>query len=1059
MKTKFKVLTLASTLLALTLTGCGEPSATSSQKGSSSGDNSSSGPVSSVSSADATEEEEYEDAAWDGKVKIYYHNDQNDYTTKRIWAWCTGVDGAEYEFDNQKDFAQDDYGVYKVFDMSSAPWAGNVASTFSFIIKEVGSWDGQSTDTIVHFGRFVNAAVDDTITVYSCPGSGSNIDTYVNKKDALGDRVASASFTGWKTIHVVGGGTEDGRAASEIGKVASYELYAFDNAYYKMKPAAQAAAKANYKIKEGTPNAKEFDIALDNDAIPNLGYTIEAKMNSDTSKTKSKAVAFTTLYDDATFISKYTYSGNDLGISDLTSEGITFKLWAPTAFRVQVKIYYGGVPADYITPFNAANNNGRLFDMEIGDHGVWQIRVEGNFVDNEQPYFYNYVVTNAVGSSETVDPYATACGINGERGAIIDWDSYVKPEGWDNIKGGKLLTSITEGGHVLPNRLTVYESHIRDLTADKSWKGNAKRGTYEAYIESGVKYGNVAAGFDHIKDFGATAVQLLPVFDQSNDERWLDANGEYTTLKNAEKEGVTAPGYNWGYNPQNYNCIEGAYSTDPFSATRRIDEFMNLVQACANADIRVIMDVVYNHVASINSSPFTKTMPDYYFRIAENGKLYDGTGCGNVVATERKMASKFVVDSVCHWAKRFNIKGFRFDLMGCIDTITMRNVKDALYDIDPEIVVYGEGWAGSGDGGFADVAKKAYPNIKAAALGHVYGTLYPTAKGGIGAFSNGFRNGVKGDKEYSTPKPEWGYVDTGSDYLNNDLKKKVGEGIIGANYFNYDADDSGVKFGANCEQTVSYVACHDNYGLYDQLNYCINSQTAAQFDTGTEAFEAAVASQASVLLNQGIAFINGGDEIFRQKVMTTENTDEKTISKMAESIAHKKNEYAEWDEGDGIKMANGDYLVRNSYQYGDGVNSYKWDRKVTYFKYYEKIREAVKFRKAQMGNLFGRAYGDGVDDRSANNVFDSTYDDASSPLVAVYMGGKKDSSNYYVLFGGRMSDTYTSLSCGNCHVTVQYASNLSSVSWGHKAGQEFDITNGMLGAGKYEFLLVKATSL
>ena len=229
------------------------------------------------------------------------------------------------------------------------------------------------------------------------------------------------------------------------------------------------------------------------------------------------------------------------------------------------------------------------------------------------------------------------------------------PEGFET----SLSTMETNDPITVPNQLSVYEVHVRDFTADKSWvsnKGN-KNGTYNAFVEEGTTTGTATkTGFDSLKELGPKAVQLLPVFDQDNDER----------SKSVTENGVTtsaAPDYNWGYNPLNYNVVEGSYSSDPSSPTAKIKEFKNLVQKCADNDIRVIMDVVYNHMASTSNNAFNKIMPKYYFLTNSEGYYYDETGCSNTVATGRKMAQNYIVQSVSWWAKEYGIKGFRFDLM------------------------------------------------------------------------------------------------------------------------------------------------------------------------------------------------------------------------------------------------------------------------------------------------------------------------------------------------------------------------------------------------------------
>jgi hypothetical protein len=98
--------------------------------------------------------------------------------------------------------------------------------------------------------------------------------------------------------------------------------------------------------------------------------------------------------------------------------------------------------------------------------------------------------------------------------------------------------------------------------------------------------------------------------------------------------------------------------------------------------------------------------------------------------------------------------------MGCIDVDTMKAVKTALYAVDPDIVVYGEGWAGLGDAGFYDTvnSKALYKNLRRASLSGTYKHLGNiNGKGSVGCFSNGFRNAMKGDTANDI-YPEWGFL-------------------------------------------------------------------------------------------------------------------------------------------------------------------------------------------------------------------------------------------------------------------------------------------------------------
>lgn len=912
-------------MIPAVLSGCGGTS-------TSEPDNSDSGPISSVSGNDSSaDEEDYEDCVWDGKVKIYYHNDTSDYASKRIWAWASGVDGVEYAFDNQTNYSSDDFGLYKVFDMGAAPWKGNVTISISFIIKNVGSWSGQSTDTVCHFGKFASKAIDDggskMIVIYACDGEGGTIDTFTEKTGALGDRIASASFSSWTSIAVTGGGTSGDRAAADVGKVASYELYAYDSAYYQLEAEDQALAEPDYLLLTGTANSNSFSIALSEVAKPYYSYTLKARMALDTSKVKAKVVSFTKLFDDADFIKNYTYSGSDLGCT-ANHQSAVFKVWAPTSSRVQVKIYTLGTPADLIDPFDPSRNWGRPYDMKIGKQGVWQLEIADDLLDTESPYYYTYIVTNSNGTNEVCDPYAKTTGINGRRAAIIDLDQIASPEGWDRVdsysSGDSLLPTVTS-----PNELSVYECHIRDLTSDSSWSSNKgnRNGTYGAFAEAGTTYSKngltVKTGRDNIDELKFDAIQLLPVFDQDNDEFWRDADGNSVTIKNPE-DAVTPPSYNWGYNPLNYNVVEGAYCSNPFDPFCRMTEFKDLVYEYAKSGTRIIMDVVYNHVSSVSNSSLTKLVPYYYFRTNASGYYTNGSGVGNETATERAMTRKLIVDSCVFWASYYKIKGFRFDVMGVMDGGTLKAISSALYAVDKNIVLYGEGWTADGSYGMSDKSGKR------AVMASCYEKLYAGQTDcpiGIGCFNSVGKQALKGEEHLG-----WGFMNRGNDWANDDAVNRVTYMLNGHVNNGSDLDY------ANPTQTVNYASCHDNYTNYDAMNYTVGTGPSSAADS-TVAMESSVAAMAAVLFSEGIAFTQGGEEIFRQKVMQKDNPYYSTIT-----------------SDDYVTLDDGSKLVRNSYAYGDDVNSFKWDRKVTYNKYFESFKSACVTRAAVKSDILGRAY-------------------------------------------------------------------------------------------------------
>jgi pullulanase len=547
------------------------------------------------------------------------------------------------------------------------------------------------------------------------------------------------------------------------------------------------------------------------------------------------------------------------------------------------------------------------YDMVMQAKGIWYIKVLGNL----HGAYYNYSVTNSMGVNEIVDPYVKAAGVNGMRGMVVDFDhESVIPEGWNDVP------DVWDGDEVYdieqPTDLTVYEVHVRDLTIDETWGGTPEyAGKFKGFYEKGTTYTEgevtVKTGFDHIEELGVNAVQILPFFDNDNDE--------------------VEPDFNWGYNPNNYNVVEGGYSLDPFNGLVRIKELRELVHAYAtNANhTRIIMDVVYNHVASVAASNLTKVMPKYYFRTNAEGAYTNGSGTGNETKSEAPMMRKLIIDSVKFWAETYKIKGFRFDLMGLHDVETMRQVKDALHNIDPDFVTYGEGWTGDG----------SKSGTRWAVTDTVFSHLNPTTSspGLLGGFNDAGRNSIRGGNDQGwggPPLPGYGFMSQSD--ATASTKDSVANMMKG--YFGYSGD---VK-GANPHQMINYASCHDNYTLFDQLNYSLGGGVTEPSIYDVAA--ASVAVNATILMSQGIAFIHGAEDIFRTKVeMTVEEN----------NALPEEDKIIPWDPENEessreIIEVYGKLVSHNSYRSPDRTNSFKYDRKVTLLAYFNSYKAAVAAR-------------------------------------------------------------------------------------------------------------------
>ena len=347
----------------------------------------------------------------------------------------------------------------------------------------------------------------------------------------------------------------------------------------------------------------------------------------------------------AAFDNKYTYNGNDLGVTYTPTQS-TFKIWAPTASAIEVNTYENDTD-----PNSKAKNH---YSMKYVGQGVWEVTVQGDLNNTA----YDYTIHFADGATnETYDPYATACVEGGYRSVVL------APS-----ETGANVSSI---GKDDPTNEVIGEIHIRDFTNNPSSGVPAKlRGTYLGAVYQGSKNASSqATGLDYLKQQGINTVQIQPAF------QYDDGSGK--TYQ-----------YNWGYNPENYNIPEGWYSTNRDDPATRIKEFKEMVQAFHNNGIRVNMDVVYNHVGNYGKNALALSVPGYYFSYDGNGNLTNASACGNDVASERNMVRNYIVHSVKYWHDVYGVDGFRFDLMGNLDVKTMNAIRAAL----PNCVLYGEGW-------------------------------------------------------------------------------------------------------------------------------------------------------------------------------------------------------------------------------------------------------------------------------------------------------------------------------------------------------------------------------
>jgi pullulanase len=526
---------------------------------------------------------------------------------------------------------------------------------------------------------------------------------------------------------------------------------------------------------------------------------------ADVSAAEKKTVTDYQAY--AANLDKSAYSGNDLGAS-YSKKATTFKVWSPNAASVRVNIFEHGSDNEG----DAGSIMSRAMSLDKTT-GVWSVTINGDLLNK----YYTYSVTHGKTTKETADVYAKACGVNGQRSMVVDL-STTNPDGWENDK------------HVLVQNQTdasVWEISVADFSSsESSGVSEANRGKYLAFTEEGTTVNGVQGAsstcVDYLKKLGVKYVQIMPFYDF----------GSVDESKNIMDQ------YNWGYDPVNYNCPEGSYSSNPKKGEVRIKECKQMIQALHNAGIGVIMDVVYNHTYT-SASWFQRTVPNYYYRMNNDGTFSNGSGCSNDTASEHLMFRKYMIDSVTYWASEYHIDGFRFDLMGLHDVTTMNSIRTALDNLyadgsGSQILMYGEAWdmATNCDEGTVLASQK---NLK-------------QMSDRIGAFDDTIRDAIKG----STGGTDGAFVQDGSRRAN--LKT----GIAGQS-------DTTTGWANVPSQCVTYASCHDNLCLYDKLVGSVYDADGKYRRRYEDLVAMNKLSAAIVITSQGIPFSLGGEEFCRSK--------------------------------------------------------------------------------------------------------------------------------------------------------------------------------------------------
>ena len=501
-------------------------------------------------------------------------------------------------------------------------------------------------------------------------------------------------------------------------------------------------------------------------------------------------------YSTAEFKDNYIYNKNDLGAA-CTDTGASFKLWSPAADSVTLNLYSEGDGGKVIA----------CIPMKKEEKGIWSWHTG----EDLHGIYYDYVLDIEGEQIRSADPYARACGINGRRSMAVDLRR-TDPEGWKDDRAPE------EGRERI-----IYELHVKEFSWDKSGGFPEEyRGKYKAFTCGETTLYNDGihpTGLKYLKDLGVTHIEIMPAYDYGSvDEAGDDAQ------------------FNWGYDPVNYNVPEGSYATDARHGEVRIREMKEMIQALHASGFGVILDVVYNHTHSLDSW-FQRTAPWYFYRVFDDGRISNGSACGNDVASEREMCAKYILESVLYWAEEYHIDGFRFDLMGLLDVDLMNRIRrelDIRYGKGVKIL-FGEPWAAQ---------ETAIENGAPRALRGNINLLDEN----IGMFCDLTRDAVKGSA-LKIKRP--GFI-TGARGYENDIAESVSAwGKTGISSIKGETAPAKAP-----SQIITYVSSHDNQTLWDKLG-----ETAAE----EERMRLNRMAAAVYMTCQGTLFLLSGEEFARTK--------------------------------------------------------------------------------------------------------------------------------------------------------------------------------------------------
>lgn len=495
------------------------------------------------------------------------------------------------------------------------------------------------------------------------------------------------------------------------------------------------------------------------------------------------------------------YSSLDVKLGPIySSEHTIFRVWSPLSKYMKIELTNG--------------IETHLYDLVLKEKGVWETKINKDL----EGYKYRYHFYIYKKEESTYDPYSLSISPDNTYSYVIDKNKfYIQKYNVSNVVSSPI----------------IYEASIRDFTS--YFKDLSLRGKYELFTKEGlVNNSGIISSFSHVLNLGITHIQIMPIFYFGG----VIEEDEFSK-------------YNWGYNPLGFFSLSGVYSKDANNPYMRINEVKKMIDNIHKNGLKVVMDVVYNHVYMPKSFSMNKLCP-YYIYLYDGDAISERSGCENDLDTSKNMVRKIIIESLLYLLEEFNLDGFRFDLMGLIDTITINEAYKRLKEKKDDILFYGEGWAMAKDN---------------SRMANMYNKLINRD---ISFFNDNFRNNIK---EYSI-----------GNKVNHNVIKNA---ILGSSNLR--------SIFRTPNQSINYTECHDDLTFYD---FMIKRGVKTE-----ELKDRAILSMSLVLLSLGIPFISEGQELLRSKncipntynlgdeinMINWDNLDEHVISKIKELIDIRKN--------------------------------------------------------------------------------------------------------------------------------------------------------------------------